>query len=100
MADSNANYLRSPVLGKCPKLIRKGTKAAAAEAEAIATEATATVDLAEIKRLAAEFEALDGGALIMALAETAAPGDPCASADLRASGSACPRTARSTALKS
>jgi chemosensory pili system protein ChpA (sensor histidine kinase/response regulator) len=30
----------------------------------------------EVKRLAAEFEALDGGALSMALAQEAEPGDP------------------------
>jgi hypothetical protein len=53
MANSIANYLRSPMLGKRPKLIRKGTKAAAAEAALIAAEAKAAVNLAEIKRLAA-----------------------------------------------
>ena len=71
-ATSIANYLRSTVLGKRPKLIRKGTKAAAAEPAAIATEAIAAVDLTEIKRLASEFEALGGGALTIALADAAA----------------------------
>jgi hypothetical protein len=75
-ATSIANYFRSSVLGKHLKLIRKGTKAAAAEAAAIATEAIAAAGLAEIKRLAAEFEAFAGGALTMALAEAAAPGYP------------------------
>jgi hypothetical protein len=76
MATSIANYLRSFVLGKRPKLNRKGAKAATAEAAAIATKAIAAADLAEIKRLAAEFEVLGGGALTMALDEAAAPGDP------------------------
>jgi hypothetical protein len=91
------------VLGKRPKLIRKGTKVAAAEAAAIATEAVAAADLAETERLTAEFEALGGGALTAEEAEASAKGPPetpCASAGSRASGSACPRTARSTAQKS
>ena len=41
---------------------------AAAEAAATATEAIAAADLAKIRRLATEFEALGGGALTMALA--------------------------------
>jgi hypothetical protein len=41
-----------------------------------AAEATAVADLEEAKRLAAEFEALVGGALTMALAQEAEPGDP------------------------
>jgi hypothetical protein len=36
----------------------------------------AVVDSEEAKRLAAEFEALGGGALTMALAQEAAPGNP------------------------
>jgi hypothetical protein len=40
-----------------------------------AAEATAAADLKKTKRLAAEFEALCGGALAMALAQEAKPGD-------------------------
>ena len=40
-----------------------------------ATDATAAADLEETKRLAAEFEALGGGALTMALAQEAESGD-------------------------
>jgi hypothetical protein len=40
-----------------------------------AAEAIAVADLEEAKRLAAEFEALGGGALSMALAQEAEPGD-------------------------
>jgi hypothetical protein len=93
-------FLESPFAGKHPKLIQKGTKAAAAEAAVTAAEATAAADLEKTKRLAAEFEALGGGALAMALAQEAEPGDPCASAGSHASGSACRRSARSTARKS
>jgi hypothetical protein len=41
-----------------------------------AAEAIAVADLEETKRLAAMFEALGGGALTMALAQEAEPGDP------------------------
>ena len=49
-------FLESPFAGKHPKLIKKGTKAAAAEAAVTAAEAIAVADLEEAKRLAAEFE--------------------------------------------
>ena len=39
-------------------------------------EAIASVELKETNRLAAEFEALGGGALTIALAQEADPGDP------------------------
>ena len=60
-------FLESPFAGKHPKLIIKGTKAAAAEAAVTAAEPIAVADLEETKRLAAELEALSGGALTMAL---------------------------------
>jgi hypothetical protein len=41
-----------------------------------AAEAIAVADLEEANRLGAEFEALVGGALTMALAQEAEPGDP------------------------
>ena len=41
-----------------------------------AAEAIAVVDLEEAKRLAAEFEAMGGGALTMAIAQEAEPGGP------------------------
>ena len=68
-------FLEAPFAGKHPKLIKKGTKAAAAEAAVTAAEAIAVADLEEAKRLAAEFEALGGGALAVAIAQEAEPGD-------------------------
>ena len=68
-------FLEAPFAGKHPKLIEKGTKAAAAEAAVTAAEAIAVADLEEAKRLAAEFEAMGGGALTMAIAQEAEPGD-------------------------
>jgi hypothetical protein len=70
------NFPESPFAGKHPKLIAKGTKAAAAKAAVTAAEAIAVADLEEAKRLAAKFEALGGGAHAMALAQEAEPGDP------------------------
>jgi hypothetical protein len=49
-------FLEPPFAGKHPKLIKKDTKAAAAEAAVAAAEAIAVADLEEGKRLAAEFE--------------------------------------------
>jgi hypothetical protein len=69
-------FLEAPFAGKQPKLISKGTKAAAAEAAVTSAEAIAVEDLEEAKRLAAEFEALGDGALTMALAQEAEPGNP------------------------
>ena len=43
-------FLDAPFAGKHPKLIKKGTKAAAAEATATAAEAIAVADLEEAKR--------------------------------------------------
>jgi hypothetical protein len=60
-------FLGSPFVGKHPKLISKGTKAAAAKAAVTAAEAIAVADLEEAKFLA--------GALTMALAQEAEPGD-------------------------
>jgi len=48
-------FLESPFAGKHPKLISKGTKAAASEAAVPAAEAIAVADLEEAKRLAAKF---------------------------------------------
>jgi hypothetical protein len=73
-------FLESPFAGKHPKLISKGTKAAAVEAAVAVAEAIAVPDLEEAERLAAEFEALSGAALTMTLAQKAEPRDPCASA--------------------
>jgi hypothetical protein len=67
--------LEAPFAGKHPKLISKGAKAAAAEAAVRAAEAIAVADLEEAKRLAAEFEAMGGDALTMAIAQEAKPGD-------------------------
>jgi len=60
-------FLEAPVAGKHPKPMRKGTKAAVAEAAVTAAEAIAVADLEETNCLAAEFEALGGGALTMVL---------------------------------
>jgi hypothetical protein len=68
-------FLKAPFAGKHPKLIKKGNKAAAAEAAVTAAEAIAVADLEEAKRLAAEFEAMGGGALTIAIAQEAEPGD-------------------------
>ena len=80
MSHSITKFLESPFAGKCdskhPKLVSKGTMAAAAEAAVTAAEAIAVADSEEAKRLAAKFEALGGGALTMALAQEAEPGDP------------------------
>jgi hypothetical protein len=73
---SITELLEAPFASKHPKLITKSTKAAAAEAAVTAAEAIAVADLKEAKRLAAEFEAMGGGALTMALAQEAEPGDP------------------------
>jgi hypothetical protein len=67
-------FFESPFAGKHPKLISKGTKEAAAEAAVTAAEAIAVADLEQANRLAAEFEALVGGALTMALAQRPNPG--------------------------
>jgi hypothetical protein len=45
-------FLEAPFAGKHPKLIKKGTKAAAAEAAVTAAEAIAVADFEEAKRLA------------------------------------------------
>ena len=44
------------------KLVRKNTKAAAAEAAEVATEAQEVARMEKTKRLAAEYEVMDGGA--------------------------------------
>jgi hypothetical protein len=69
-------FLESPFAGKYPKLIQKGTDAAAAEGAATAAKAISVADLEETNRLAADFEAFGGGALSIALAQEAEPGDP------------------------
>jgi hypothetical protein len=69
-------FLESPFAGKHPNLIQKGTKASAAKVAVTAAEAIAAADLEEAGRLAAEFEALGGGALTMSLAQEAEPNDP------------------------
>jgi hypothetical protein len=74
--NSSRNFLESPIAGKHPKLISKGTKAVAAEAAVTAGEAIAVADSREANRLAAEYEALGSGAFTMALAQEAEPGDP------------------------
>jgi hypothetical protein len=72
------NFFESPFADKQPKLINTSTEAAAAEAVVTVAEAIAVADFEEDKRLAAEFEALGGGALTMALAQEAEPGGPLA----------------------
>jgi hypothetical protein len=73
------NYpIKAPFANKHPKLISKGTKAAATEAAVTAAEAIAVADLEEAMLLAAKFEALGGRALTMALAKKDEPGGPLA----------------------
>ena len=67
--------IEAPFAGKHPNPIKKGTKATAAEAAVTAAEAIAVADLEEAKRLAAEFKAMGGDALTMAIAQEAKPGD-------------------------
>jgi hypothetical protein len=69
-------FLESPFASTHPKIISKDTKAAAAVAAVTAAAAIAVVDLEKAYRLAAEFEALGGGALTMALTQDAEPGGP------------------------
>jgi hypothetical protein len=121
---SITKFLESPFAGKHPKPIQKCTEVAAAEAAVTAADATAVnvrvwgfvsgdmrvwnvfsfttaaADFEKTKRLAAEFEALGGGALTMALAQETGPGTPCARAGSHTSGSACRRPVRSIARKS
>jgi len=70
-ATSIANYLLSDVFGKRPKLVHKNTKAAAFEATEMAAETEAAARMEDIKRLAAEYEAMDCGAGTEALAQAA-----------------------------
>jgi hypothetical protein len=69
-------FLEAPFTSNHPKLIKKGTKAAAAEAAVTAEKAIAVAVLEETRRLAAEFEAMDSGALTMALAGGRTRGPP------------------------
>jgi hypothetical protein len=64
-------FPESPFAGKHPKLISKGTKAAAAGEAMTAAETIASADLEETKCMAAELEALGGGTITMALAQGA-----------------------------
>ena len=62
-----------------PKLVRKNSKAAAAEAAAEAVKAAKAEEIAlkeKIDELAAEYKAMGGGAGTEALAQAAEPGDP------------------------
>jgi hypothetical protein len=74
--NSITKFPEAPVAGKNPKPMRKGTKAAAAEAAMTAAEAKAVEGLEEAKNQAAKFEALGGVALTVALAQEAEPRDP------------------------
>jgi len=55
-------FLEAPFAGQHPKLVQKGTKAAAAEAAEVAAETEAAVQQEQTERLAPEVEALGGGA--------------------------------------
>ena len=59
-----------------PRPVHKNTKAATAEAAEVAAKAEAAARMEETKRLAAEYEAMGGGALTEALAQAAEPSDP------------------------
>jgi hypothetical protein len=58
--------LESPFAGKHPKLISKGTKAAADEAAEVAAETQTSAQREQTERLAPEFGALGGGAFAAA----------------------------------
>ena len=65
-----------------------------------AAEAIAVADSEETNRLAAEFEALVGGALAVAIAQEAEPGDPLRECWLAHERLRCRKPARSIARKS
>jgi hypothetical protein len=73
---SITKFLGAPFAGNTLSSFQKGTEAAAAEAAVTAAEAIAMADFEEAKRLAAEFEALGGGALAVAIAQEAEAEDP------------------------
>ena len=73
------NLLKSPAFSKRLKLTRKGTKAAAAEEAEEAAAAAFALELGELKRKAAEFEA-NADDFAIECAREAPPGDPCARA--------------------
>ena len=75
-ATSITNDLHSPVFFKRPRIAPKNTKAAAAEATEVATKAKVPARMEEIKRLPAEYEAMDCGAGTEALVHATEPGDP------------------------
>jgi hypothetical protein len=91
--NSIKKFFESPFAGKHPELISNGAKAAAA-AE------TAEADLEEAKYLAAEFKALGGGALTIALAQDAEPRDPLRECWLVHERLRCRRQTRPIARKS
>jgi hypothetical protein len=93
-------FLELPFAGKHPKLISKGPKTAAAEAAVTAAEAIAVADLEEANRIIADFEALGGGALTMALAQEAEPAPPPAAAAAPAAVAAFTAAAASAAAAS
>ena len=69
------NLLKSPAFSKRLKLTRKGTKAAAAEEAEEAAAAAFALELGELKRKAAEFEA-NADDFAIECAREAPPGDP------------------------
>ena len=69
------NLLKSPAFSKRPKLTRKGTKAAAAEEAEEAAAAAFALELGELNRKAAEFEA-NADDFAIERAREAPPGDP------------------------
>ena len=89
-ATSITNVLRSPVFCKRPKIARKNTKAAAAEATEVATKAKASVRMEEIKSLPAEYETMDCGTGTEALVQAATycaidgPRTPCSASQMAA----------------
>ena len=63
--------LSSPVFRKRPKLVRKNAKAATVEAAEVAAKAEAAARTEDVKRLAAEYEAMCGDPFIEARAQAA-----------------------------
>jgi hypothetical protein len=80
LVEAPANHHKASTVAKEVMAIKYSKKTGhsilkLAEAAVTAAEAIAVADFEEAKRLAAEFEAMGGGALTMALAQVADPGD-------------------------
>ena len=88
---------RRPSPANTPKLVQKGTKAAAAEAAEVAAETEAAVQHEQTERLAPEVEALGGGACTAAQSVAVEAADAAAASKCHTKSRCC-RTRGSHAL--